>query len=130
MAFSILVTKGNGTWMGVRRGRRGEHERRTSEDTAGAGSVSGGGEVEVFLGRGGEYEYLSHLSLLFLQGSQLIALRARFVGGRGSWSPGGGLVRERTVPAAVGGRCCFVRGAEEEEEEGSLALVESSGMIE
>lgn len=83
-------------------------------------------------GRGRMGRYLSHLSLLFLQGSQLMALRARFVGGRGSWSPGGGLVRERTVPATVGGRCCccFERGTEEaEEEEGSLALVESSGMM-
>lgn len=41
--------------------------------------------------------YLSHLSLLFRQGSQLIALRARFVGGRPSAfcsaEPGGGEVR-------------------------------------
>ena len=46
---------------------------------------------------------LSHFSLLFRHGSQLIALRARFVGGRPSaFSPeldGGGEARERTVPA-------------------------------
>ena len=41
--------------------------------------------------------YLSHFSLEFLHGSQFIALRARFVGGRGSRSVGGGLVLERTA---------------------------------
>lgn len=56
-----------------------------------------------------------------------MALRARFVGGRGSGSPGGGVVRERTVADEVVARCCFGRGAEDEDEEGS-ALV-SSGMV-
>lgn len=57
-----------------------------------------------------------------------MALRARFVGGRGSWSPGGGVVRERTFDDEVVARCCFGRGAEGDDEEGS-ALVESSGML-
>lgn len=52
-----------------------------------------------------KYADLSHLSLLFLQGSQLIALRARLVGGRpspfASEEPGGGDVLWRTVPAVV-----------------------------
>lgn len=45
--------------------------------------------------------YLSHLSLLFLQGSQFIAFLARFVGGRPSCcvSPDGDALRVRTVPA-------------------------------
>jgi hypothetical protein len=50
-------------------------------------------------------DYLSHLSLLFRHGSQLIALRARFVGGRpsavGSAEPGGGECLGRTVPEVV-----------------------------
>ena len=47
----------------------------------------------------GQWTCLSHLSLEFRQGSQLIALRARFVGGRPSAlsEPGGGEVRCRTV---------------------------------
>lgn len=57
-----------------------------------------------------------------------MALRARFVGGRGSWSPESGLVRERAeAEAAVCWRCCFGRGAEAEDEQGSGLLV-SSGM--
>lgn len=54
---------------------------------------------------------LSHFSLLFLQGSQFIALRARFVGGRPSpfWSPG---VRPLTVPA-VAALAAFGRGGAE-----------------
>jgi hypothetical protein len=105
-------------------GKAGKVRRPTSEDTAGAGAISG--SVEGGVGaRGRGRTYLSHLSLLFLQGSQLMALRARFVGGRGSWSPGGGLVRERTEGVVVdAGRCCFGRGAEDE---GGSALV-SSGM--
>lgn len=58
-----------------------------------------------------------------------MALRARLVGGRGSWSPGGGEVRERTVAEDVVARCCFERGAEEEEEAEGSVLVESSGMM-
>lgn len=54
-----------------------------------------------------------------------MALRARFVGGRGSGSPGGGEVRERTA-AEVEARGCLGRGAEEEADS---ALVESSGMM-
>lgn len=47
--------------------------------------------------------YLSHFNLLFRHGSQLIALRARFVGGRPSpfCSPVGGEVLPRTVPVVV-----------------------------
>jgi hypothetical protein len=49
---------------------------------------------------------LSHLSLLFLHGSQLMAFRARLVGGRPSPfcspAPGGGEILVRTVPAAEG----------------------------
>ena len=71
---------------------------------------------------------LSHLSLLFLQGSQFMALRARFVGGRGSWSPGVGLVLGRTAADVVAARCCFERGTAGEEEEGSALLLGSSGM--
>lgn len=78
---------------------------------------------------GGERDsYLSHLSLLFLQGSQFMALRARFVGGRGSWSPGVGLVLGRTAADVVAARCCFERGTAGEEEEGSALLLGSSGM--
>ena len=105
----------------------GTLERPTSEDTAGAGAVSGCGEGGIGA-EGRARTYLSHLSLLFLHGSQFMALRARFVGGRGSWSPGGGLVRERTEEvAAVVWRCCFWRGAEGEDEGGSPLLM-SSGM--
>lgn len=81
-------------------------EQCTSEDTAGAGSVSGGGE-DCTEGDGDGSD-LSHLSLLFLQGSQLMAFLARFVGGRASWSLGGGDVLERTLDDD--GRCCFWRG--------------------
>lgn len=69
--------------------------------------------------------YLSHLSLLFLHGSQLIALRARFVGGRGSCSPGGGLVRERMEVEA---RCCFGGRWRAGDEEASWLVLASSGM--
>lgn len=57
---------------------------------------------------------LSHFSLLFLQGSQFIALRARLVGGRPSpfCSPGAGEVRPRTVPA-VAALPAFGRGGAE-----------------
>jgi len=59
-------------------------------------------------------KYLSHLSLLFRHGSQLIAFRARFVGGRPSLFcspdiPDGG-ERLRTTPAVVDLRG-FGRGA-------------------
>ena len=117
--------------MGVKEGEKGktrDEPLRTQLEQGRflAGVSSGGGET---LG-GWRAAYLSHLSLLFLQGSQLMALRARFVGGRGSWSPGGGLVLERTAP---GVRCCFERwaGATEEgdEEEGSVGMVLSSGMM-
>jgi hypothetical protein len=70
--------------------------------------------------------YLSHLSLLFLQGSQLIALRARFVGGRPSpfCSPGLGDVLPRTVPVVVVDFACLCRGGTRE---GDAEL--SSGMV-
>lgn len=49
--------------------------------------------------------FLSHFNLLFRHGSQFMALRALFVGGRpslgsGGW-PGGGDARTLTVPAVV-----------------------------
>ena len=82
--------------------------------------------VRMTLGTRAGRTYLSHLSLLFLQGSQLMALRARFVGGRGSWSPVSGLVRERTeAEVAACWRCFFGRGAEDEQ---GSALLLSSGM--
>lgn len=55
-------------------------------------------------------EYLSHFSLLFLHGSQFIALRARFVGGLPSLLlSGGGEERVRTTPTVVCDRCCLER---------------------
>jgi hypothetical protein len=56
---------------------------------------------------------LSHLSLLFLHGSQFIAFLARFVGGRPSpwWSlPVGGGVLDRTVPVVALVLALFTRG--------------------
>ncbi|TFK83344.1 hypothetical protein K466DRAFT_264991 [Polyporus arcularius HHB13444] len=57
--------------------------------------------------------HLSHLSLLFLHGSQLIAFRARLGGGRASGPP---LSAESAVPFAPGERTrtCFVLGADPE----------------
>jgi hypothetical protein len=57
---------------------------------------------------------LSHLSLLFRHGSQLMALRARFVGGLPSVlcspdAPGVGDVLPRTTPAVVEDRAGFGR---------------------
>ena len=75
---------------------------------------------------------LSHLSLLFRHGSQLIAFRARFVGGRPSLFcspdvPGG--ERLRTTPAVVDLRG-FGRGALGEVEEVAGGLMSgSSGAI-
>lgn len=59
---------------------------------------------------------LSHLSLLFRHGSQLMALRARFVGGLPSVLcspdvPGVGDVLPRTTPAVVEDRAGFGRAA-------------------
>ena len=59
---------------------------------------------------------LSHFSLLLRHGSQLIAFRARFVGGRPSVLcspevPGGGEVLPRTTPA-VDDLCGFGRATD------------------
>lgn len=52
--------------------------------------------------------HLSHLSLLARQGSQLIALRARFAGGRGSRStPFVGFL-SKSVGSCLGRRCVGV----------------------
>jgi len=71
----------------------------------------------------GQETCLSHLSLEFRHGSQLIALRARFVGGRpsGLSEPGGGVVRCRTVPVVE--RAGFERTVEGAMERWSSAMV-------
>jgi hypothetical protein len=68
---------------------------------------------------------LSHFSLLFLQGSQFIALRARFVGGRPSpfCSPGVGDVLPLTVPVAFV-LPAFGRGGAEEVEVGLSSAIQ------
>lgn len=71
---------------------------------------------------------LSHLSLLFRHGSQLMALRARFVGGLPSVlcspdAPGVGDVLPRTTPAAVEDRAGFGRATVEEDMGGWLSSV-------
>ena len=68
--------------------------------------------------RGGKWNRnLSHFNLLLRHGSQLIAFRVRFVGGRPSVLcsaevPGVGEVLARTTPA-VDDLCCFVRAGGE-----------------
>ena len=69
--------------------------------------------------RGGKKQNrnLSHFNLLLRQGSQLIAFRARFVGGRPSVLcspevPGAGEVLARITPA-VDDLCCFGRAGGE-----------------
>jgi len=71
----------------------------------------------------GQETCLSHLSLEFRHGSQLMALRARFVGGRpsGLSEPGGGVVRCRTVPVVE--RAGFERTVEGAMERWSSAMV-------
>lgn len=59
-----------------------------------------------------------------------MALRARFVGGRGSCSPGGGLVLERTAAVVVAARWCFVLCTGGEEGAGVVVALGSSGMDE
>jgi len=71
---------------------------------------------------------LSHLSLLFRHGSQLMALRARFVGGLPSVLcspdvPGVGDVLPRTTPAVVEDRAGFERATVEEDMVGWLSSV-------
>ena len=63
---------------------------------------------------------LSHLSLLFLHGSQLIAFRARLGGGRASGPP---LSADSAVPFAPGERTrtCFVLGTDPEPEPEAVA---------
>lgn len=55
---------------------------------------------------------LSHLSLLFRHGSQLMAFRARLVGGRPSLSLEGEEARGCTMPAVLFDLDAFGRGAE------------------
>lgn len=72
---------------------------------------------------GGERDTnLSHFNLLFLQGSQFIALRARFVGGRPS--PFSGLVGDLArILVEVEALVFFERGGAEVEGEGSSVMV-------
>ena len=61
--------------------------------------------------RRGVHTHLSHLSLLFLQGSQLIAFLARFGGGRGS-VPAPSMESREPFAAGERPRTCFRRGVE------------------
>ena len=70
---------------------------------------------------GQEMTYRSHLSLLFLQGSQLIALRALLGGGRTS---GVALSAESETPFAPGDRTrtCVVLEADPEPEPDAVSV--------
>lgn len=73
-------------------------------------------------GRARHETHLSHLSLLFLHGSQLIAFRALF-GGAGRASPPA-FSAESVVPFASGERTrtCFVLGTDPEPEPDAVAM--------
>jgi hypothetical protein len=129
VASAILIAHSSGAYRSQRSVSRseplfvsGHRPRRTQEEH---GRFLGGGvhqgSPRALLRRGAfeegwreEGTHLSHFSLLFLHGSQLIAFLALLVGGRPSedGSPeeeavGIGDVLDRTVPAFV----CFLGGA-------------------